>query len=217
MSTNKLLRRIIEPHWHNLGSAKLSSMELHAYTYGITSDPMTQFALLFCALVHDVDHAGVSNFQLIKENVTIAKLYKNQSVAEQNSVDLAWDLLMDPGYSALQDAIYTDESEMKRFRQLVVNIVLATDIFDKDMKSVRETRWTKAFQYEAQDYQQEETKIPEPQLMPVPRPITKIDGMHLKATIVLEVTSTEYIATMVAVWSSANTPFLFFSALDSSF
>ena len=67
------------------------------------------------------------------------------SIAEQNSVDLAWDLLMDPMYSNLQKAIYQNEAELKRFRQLVVNMILATDIFDKDMKAIREQRWDKAF------------------------------------------------------------------------
>jgi hypothetical protein len=44
--------------------------------------------------VHDVDHDGVPNSQLIKENVTVAAVYKEKSVAEQNSVDIAWTLLV---------------------------------------------------------------------------------------------------------------------------
>ena len=52
---------------------------------------------------------------------------------------------MDSNYSHLQRAIYRTESELKRFRQLVVNIIMATDIFDKDMKAMRESRWEKAF------------------------------------------------------------------------
>ena len=52
---------------------------------------------------------------------------------------------MDPMYSNLQKAIYQNEAELKRFRQLVVNMILATDIFDKDMKAIREQRWDKAF------------------------------------------------------------------------
>jgi hypothetical protein len=32
---------------------------LHDHTYGITSDPLTQFAVVFAALIHDVDHTGV--------------------------------------------------------------------------------------------------------------------------------------------------------------
>jgi hypothetical protein len=31
---------------------------LHDHTFGITSDPLTQFACAFGALLHDVDHVG---------------------------------------------------------------------------------------------------------------------------------------------------------------
>ena len=74
------------------------------------------------------------NVQLVKEKRPIATLYKNKSVAEQNSVDLAWDLLMEPQYENLRRQIYATEAEFKRFRQLVVNSVMATDILDKDLK-----------------------------------------------------------------------------------
>jgi hypothetical protein len=86
MSTNKLLKRVVVRDAMDSGeNVKGIAMDLHDYTYGITSDPLTQFALVFCALIHDVDHAGVSNFQLIAENSAIARLYKNKSVAEQVS------------------------------------------------------------------------------------------------------------------------------------
>ena len=62
------------------------------------------------------------NATLVKENAKIAELYKQKSVAEQNSVDLAWDMLMDSKYSALQRVLYTNSSELERFRQLVVNV-----------------------------------------------------------------------------------------------
>jgi hypothetical protein len=32
-----------------------------------------------------------------------------------------------------------------RFRQLIVNTVLATDIFDKDLNGLRRSRWEEAF------------------------------------------------------------------------
>lgn len=183
MSTNKLLKRVTVRHADN---EDVNALDLHDYTYGITSDPLTQFTLVFCALVHDVDHAGVSNFQLIQEQATIAKLYKNKSVAEQNSVDLAWDLLMDPNYKELQKAIYSNEDELKRFRQLMVNIVLATDIFDVDMKAIRERRWGKAFQYE----EEEEQEILNQPIKALERdyetPLSQIEGANLKATIVME-------------------------------
>jgi len=102
------------------------SRDLHDHTYGITSDPLTQFAVVLSALLHDVDHVGVPNMTLIDENAAIAKMYNNKSVAEQNSVDLAWNLLMEDCFEDLRKAIYGTEGELRRFRQLVVNTILAT-------------------------------------------------------------------------------------------
>jgi hypothetical protein len=110
---------------------------------------------------------GVSNGQLVKENAHIATLYQGKCVAEQNSIDLAWNLLMDPHYEKLRECIYTNEDEFRRFRQLVVNVVLATDIFDKDLSELRKTRWSKAFSTEHND-----------------EPVTVSDNR--KATIVIE-------------------------------
>ena len=76
----------------------------------------------------------------------MAAYYNNQSIAEQNSVDLAWGLLHHQDrFSDLQAAIYCDQEEKARFRQLVVNSVMATDIMDKDLKNLRNQRWDKAF------------------------------------------------------------------------
>ena len=83
MSVTKLMSRIVAPSHLNDESADA----LHDHTYGITSDPLTQFACAFSALIHDVDHTGVPNAQLIKENADIADYYKNRSVAEQNSLE----------------------------------------------------------------------------------------------------------------------------------
>ena len=41
--------------------------------------------------------------------------------SEQNSVDLAWSLLMEDNFKELRKAIYSTEDERRRFRQLVVN------------------------------------------------------------------------------------------------
>jgi hypothetical protein len=43
--------------------------------------------LIFC-FISSVDHTGVPNSQLVKEQAVIASVYKNKSVAEQNSVDI---------------------------------------------------------------------------------------------------------------------------------
>jgi class 3 adenylate cyclase len=165
MSVVKLLSRIIAPSnikvevdiTNDSGTGALAfASTLHDHTYGITSDPLTQFACIFSALIHDVDHVGVPNTQLIKENTTIAALYKGKSVAEQNSVDIAWTLLMDERYENLRRTIYNSETEFKHFRQVVVNSVMATDIMDKDLKGIRNGLWEKAFNEAPDDSNLEE-------------------------------------------------------------
>lgn len=147
MSSVKLLKRIVTPDGIDYTDANVKAIasDLHAHTFGITTDPLCQFAVTMACLIHDVDHTGVGNPQLAKENPILGEKYQQQSIAEQNSVDIAWDLLMEHKYKALQHYIFTNEKELKRFRQYLVNLVCATDIFNKDQKSMREDRWNKAF------------------------------------------------------------------------
>ena len=140
---------------------------LHDNTYGITSDPLTQFACVFSSLIHDVDHPGVPNSQLAMEDKILAAVYKGKSIAEQNSIDLAWDLFTSTHFSELRKAICGTESEMRHFRQLVINSVMATDIMDPDLKKLRNSRWDVAFKHGSQN--------------DTPR-----DKINRKATIVIE-------------------------------
>lgn len=89
--------------------------------------------------------AGVPNVCLVREASPLATLYKNKSVAEQNSVTLAWQLLLQPQFEELRNTIADTHYEMARFRQLVINVVLATDIVDKELKELRNRRWEVAF------------------------------------------------------------------------
>ena len=52
---------------------------------------------------------------------------------------------MEKSYAELRKTIYSNETEFQRFRNLVVNSVIATDIFDPDLKALRNNRWDKAF------------------------------------------------------------------------
>ena len=154
--------------------SKIIASDLHDYTYGITSDPLTQFAIIFSALIHDVDHPGVPNGRLAVEKPDLATNYRNKSIAEQNSVDLAWGLLTEARFEDLQKCIWSNKEEKRRFRQLVVNSVMATDIFDKDMKALRNKRWDKAFHRELQEAAPDFNQI-------------SVDhGINMKATIVIE-------------------------------
>ena len=58
---------------------------------------------------------------------------------------------MDDQYVDLRSYIYSNEEEMKRFRQILVNCVLATDIFDKELSARRKERWNVAFAEENLD------------------------------------------------------------------
>eukprot|EP00522_Entomoneis_paludosa_P005525 CAMPEP_0172451200 /NCGR_PEP_ID=MMETSP1065-20121228/9326_1 /TAXON_ID=265537 /ORGANISM="Amphiprora paludosa, Strain CCMP125" /LENGTH=1301 /DNA_ID=CAMNT_0013203121 /DNA_START=227 /DNA_END=4132 /DNA_ORIENTATION=+ len=171
-SSAKLLSRILAAQ--EIGS----DLEAHDSTFGITSDPMTHFALIFSALIHDVDHRGVPNGQLANEEVDLASYYQNQAIAEQNSFDIAWTMLMEPEYVDLRRAIYQTDLEIKRFRELVVNCLMATDVFDADLKSMRENRWERAFHTSTQPdgERQEQPMVNEkPQV-----------SLNRKATIVIE-------------------------------
>jgi Adenylate and Guanylate cyclase catalytic domain/3'5'-cyclic nucleotide phosphodiesterase len=153
----------------SFGQDDVNAAVLHDHTYGITSDPLTQFACVLSALIHDCDHPGVPNTQLVKENAVVAIHYKQQSIAEQNSIDLAWALLMSDDYVDLRNVIYQTDAELRRFRELVVNSVMATDIADKDLKALRNRRWDVAFN-----------------LLEQKRTSSKIEAINRKATIVIE-------------------------------
>jgi hypothetical protein len=64
MSMVKMLGRIVssrEIEEKEDDRAKSASM-LHKQTYGIASDPLTHFACIFSALIHDLDHPGVRKY-----------------------------------------------------------------------------------------------------------------------------------------------------------
>ena len=150
MSVSKLLTRIVAPDLEKQMKrgdffGRDMASHLHDYTHGITSDPLAVLAIELSALIHDADHRGVSNVQLIKEEEKMGDLYKGKSVAEQNSLDIAWDLLMSEPFGELRHCLFANQAELLRFRQVLVNVVLATDIFDKELNDLRKQRWSKAF------------------------------------------------------------------------
>ena len=58
MSVSKLLSRIVAPHQvagddDSVDDSRRRQEMLHDHTYGITSDPLTQFGVVLSALIHD--------------------------------------------------------------------------------------------------------------------------------------------------------------------
>jgi hypothetical protein len=64
---------------------------------------------------------------------------------------------MEPSFSELRGAIYSNTAELKPFRQLVVNSLMASDIFDKELADLRKTRWEAAFHHQ-QNEDKKDTK-----------------------------------------------------------
>ena len=93
--------------------------------------------------------------QLIEEQKEMADKYRNKSVAEQNSLDLSWELLMAEDFVNLRNCLFTTEAELMRFRQVLVNVVLATDIFDQELSALRKARWNKAFSSECLSHEED--------------------------------------------------------------
>ena len=94
MAVTKYMKRIVAPtdlelNERDENNADRKAEALHDHTYGITSDPLTRFACVFAALIHDLDHPGVPNTRFAVENKTLAARYQGRSIAEQNSLDIA--------------------------------------------------------------------------------------------------------------------------------
>uniref|UniRef100_A0A7S4QHH6 Guanylate cyclase domain-containing protein n=1 Tax=Ditylum brightwellii TaxID=49249 RepID=A0A7S4QHH6_9STRA len=189
MSANKLMNKVCSPMLFNGNkknekkenkggnTTKAQEADFFFSTYGIGLDPLAQFAIVFAALIHDVDHTGIPNFELIKENADLGSQYKNRTVAEQNSIHIALSILMEPKFENLRLCIYTDEESKQRFRQLLINVVVATDIADRDRMGKEKARWERAFADVSSSEELWQNKSDEE--------LAQID-VSLKATLVLE-------------------------------
>ena len=114
-------------------------------TYGIKGDPLIHLGFLFSALVHDVDHKGITNRQLVLESDDLAIMYNDQSVAEQRSLAVAFTLLMEDKYVDLRCILFVGRHEFLRFRSNVIGLVLCTDISSPERVQIGKSKWKEAF------------------------------------------------------------------------
>uniref|UniRef100_A0A4W5M3I2 Phosphodiesterase n=1 Tax=Hucho hucho TaxID=62062 RepID=A0A4W5M3I2_9TELE len=83
-------------------------------------------ALYVAAAMHDYDHPGRTNAFLVATSAPQAVLYNDRSVLENHHAASAWNLFMSrPEYNFLG---YLEHAEFKRFRFLVIEAILATDL-----------------------------------------------------------------------------------------
>nr|XP_005989710.1 PREDICTED: cGMP-inhibited 3',5'-cyclic phosphodiesterase B [Latimeria chalumnae] len=83
-------------------------------------------ALYVAAAMHDYDHPGRTNAFLVATTAPQAVLYNDRSVLENHHAAAAWNLFLSrPEYNFLMNL---DHVEFKRFRFLVIEAILATDL-----------------------------------------------------------------------------------------
>uniref|UniRef100_A0A3B5M0M7 Phosphodiesterase n=1 Tax=Xiphophorus couchianus TaxID=32473 RepID=A0A3B5M0M7_9TELE len=83
-------------------------------------------ALYVAAAMHDYDHPGRTNAFLVATSAPQALLYNDRSVLENHHAAAAWNLFMSrPEFNFL---VNLEHVEFKRFRFLVIEAILATDL-----------------------------------------------------------------------------------------
>uniref|UniRef100_A0A3B5QUE3 Phosphodiesterase n=1 Tax=Xiphophorus maculatus TaxID=8083 RepID=A0A3B5QUE3_XIPMA len=117
----------ISPGRISYATSKSSSISDDSYGCLAWNIPALELmALYVAAAMHDYDHPGRTNAFLIATNAPQAVLYNDRSVLENHHAASAWSLyLSQPEYNFLANL---DHVEFKRFRFLVIEAILATDL-----------------------------------------------------------------------------------------
>lgn len=114
-------------------------------------DYLTHFALVFSALVHDVGHKGIPNFILIKLGDELAETYNKTSMAEKNSIQIAFAILNEEYFSPLRKKIYgSNSADAAKFENIARDTILCTDIFNANRMAIAKDRWAIAFSSKAE-------------------------------------------------------------------
>ncbi|KAJ7994984.1 hypothetical protein DPEC_G00255200 [Dallia pectoralis] len=117
----------ISPGRVSYASSKSSSISDDSYGCLAWNIPALELmALYVAAAMHDYDHPGRTNAFLVATNAPQAVLYNDRSVLENHHAASAWSLYLScPEFNFLANL---DHVEFKRFRFLVIEAILATDL-----------------------------------------------------------------------------------------
>ncbi|XP_070303519.1 cGMP-inhibited 3',5'-cyclic phosphodiesterase 3B-like [Salvelinus sp. IW2-2015] len=117
----------ISPGRVSYASSKSSSISDDNYGCLAWNIPALELmALYVAAAMHDYDHPGRTNAFLVATNAAQAVLYNDRSVLENHHAASAWSLYLSrPEFNFLANL---DHVEFKRFRFLVIEAILATDL-----------------------------------------------------------------------------------------
>jgi hypothetical protein len=136
----------------------MKALSHHNRTFGISSDPLAQFALVFAALAHEVDHPGAPNRVLIREFSPLVKTYQGRCMAQQHAIQRTWELFSHESFHDLRRAICPTPRELRRFRQIFVTAVMATDFVDREFNERRVERWEQSFNSELLEERMKESQ-----------------------------------------------------------
>lgn len=117
-------------------------------SYGLRHQPLALFAMVFSALIHDVEHTGVANRVLSSEDNPLAIQYNDQSIAENRSLYVAFDEFLCPEYSSFRKCLCPQAEDYHLMRKHVVNLVLNTDIASPEKTQLGRSKWKEAFMEE---------------------------------------------------------------------
>jgi hypothetical protein len=109
---------------------KCSKVSTHQLEVDEIGDKITEQLREYIQQIHDVDHPVVPNAFLVKENAPLTSIY-SRSVAELDSLDLAWSLLMDEKYQDLRRSIYTTMTCTKIYADPSIQQKLNSFVFAK--------------------------------------------------------------------------------------
>ncbi|XP_049574700.1 cGMP-inhibited 3',5'-cyclic phosphodiesterase 3B [Syngnathus scovelli] len=117
----------ISPGRISYASSKSSTISDDSYGCLAWNIPALELmALYVAAAMHDYDHPGRTNAFLVATNAPQAVLYNDRSVLENHHAASAWNLYLSrPEFNFL---VNLDHVEFKRFRFLVIEAILATDL-----------------------------------------------------------------------------------------
>jgi len=141
LSANKLIDLIASRAENNITSSRVED----DFAFGLSSDPLMHFAIVFAALTHDVGHKGLPNAQLAKIAKKLAIKYNFQSVAENHSIDLALSVLSESTFKDLRESIFVTLSERERFLEIMVDAIMCTDIFCPKQIGIGRKKWDVTF------------------------------------------------------------------------
>lgn len=87
--------------------------------------PMEIFAIFISAIIHDYEHTGTTNNFHMQTKSDMALVYNDRAILENHHVSSTFRLMTNSSYNILEELT---REEYKEFRQLVIEMVLATDM-----------------------------------------------------------------------------------------